>query len=94
MNGNAGDHPYTDIVVHGLEVYSATADALVREVAALADDRTRRELEDRLLREFNVHRTPDVDRLARVLTELRDRLKREAKERGFEVETKGQEHGD
>jgi hypothetical protein len=85
MNGKVGDHPYTDIVNHGREVYSVNADALVREIAALADDRTRRELADRLLREFNAYRDPNVDELERVLTVLRDRLKREAKQRGFEI---------
>ena len=85
MNGKVGDHPYTDIVHHGRTVYSAKADALIREVAALADDRTRRALEDRLMSEFNAHLDPDVDRLELVLTELRDRLKREAKERGLEI---------
>jgi hypothetical protein len=84
-NGKVGDHPYTDIVIHGREVYSAKADALIREVAALADDRTRRELADRLISEFNEYRNPDVGRLERVLTEMHDRLKREAQDRGFEV---------
>ena len=52
-NGKIGDHPYTDVVMHGREVYSAKADALIRELATLADERTRRELQDRLLSEFN-----------------------------------------
>lgn len=84
-SGKVGDHPYTDIVAHGLAVYSATADALIREIDALADDRTRRDLEDRLLRDFNRYREPQVVELERVLTELRDRLKREAVDRGFET---------
>jgi len=83
-NGKIGDHPYTDIMIHGRRVYSATADALVREIAALADDRTRRELADRLYSEFNEYSNPDVDKLERELTEMRDRLKTEARERGFE----------
>lgn len=83
-NGKVGDDPYTDIVVHGREVYSLRADALVREVAALADDRTQRELAGRLMGEFNERHNPDVQKLERVLTEIRDRLKREAQERGFE----------
>jgi hypothetical protein len=84
-NGKVGDHPYTDIMVHGREVYSARADALIREVAALADDRTRRELADRLMREFNAYQNPDVGMLERILTEMRDRLQRESRDRGFEV---------
>jgi hypothetical protein len=84
-NGKVGDHPYTDIVIHGREVYSANADALVREIADLADERTRRELQNRLFVEFNEFRNPDVAKLERILMELRDRLKREARNRGFEA---------
>jgi hypothetical protein len=84
-NGKVGDHPYTDIVIHGREVYSANADALVREIANLADERTRRELQNRLFVEFNEFRNPDVAKLERILIKLRDRLKREARNRGFEA---------
>ena len=84
-NGKTGDHPYTDVVIHGREVYSAKADALIRELATLADDGTRRALQDRLLSEFNEYHNPDVSRLERVLSEMRDRFKREARDRGFEV---------
>ena len=84
-NGKVGDHPYTDIVIHGRAVYSHVADALVREIASLSDDRTHRELQDRLMREFNEYHNPDVKKLERVLTEWRDRLKTEARGRGFEV---------
>lgn len=45
-NGSIGDHPYTDIVYHGLDIYSPCAAGLVREIAVLADERTRRELAD------------------------------------------------
>jgi hypothetical protein len=37
-NGKIGDHPYTDIVVHCRDVYSAAAAALVREIDRLADE--------------------------------------------------------
>jgi hypothetical protein len=84
-NGKPGDHPYTDIVIHRRDVYSPNADALVREIDALGDEKTRRELADRLLGEFNEYRNPDISVLERVLTEVRDRLKREAGDRGFEV---------
>jgi hypothetical protein len=84
-NGKVGDHPYTDIVIHRRDVYSATADALVREIATLADDRTRRELQNRLLFEFNELQNPDLAKLERILVELRDRLKQEARNRGFEA---------
>jgi hypothetical protein len=84
-NGKPGDHPYTDIVVHGLRVYSATADALVREIATLADEDTRRQLAARLFQRYNEHERPDVRALERELTQLRDRLRREAAEGGRET---------
>lgn len=41
MNGKRGEHPLTDILVHGLEVYGPEADELIREVSELS---SRREL--------------------------------------------------
>ena len=83
-NGKPGDHPFTDIVHHHRPVYSRAADDLVRELAKLADDKTRRELEDLLLSKYNEYGKPDVPELERVLTELRDKLLDEARARGFE----------
>jgi len=34
-NGTAGDHPITDIVIHGLAVFSPEVDALIAEIDAL-----------------------------------------------------------
>jgi hypothetical protein len=85
-NGKPGDHPYTDIVVHGRDVYSPLAAKLVREIATLADEKTRRQLGDLLFLEYNEFSRPDVPKLERELTELRDRLTREARERGFEID--------
>ncbi|MDP3768223.1 MAG: hypothetical protein Q8S13_09420 [Dehalococcoidia bacterium] len=85
-NGKPGDHPYTDIVIHQLLVYSPSADALVREIATLADERTRRELADLLFLRFNEYDRPNVAELERILTDLRDRLRREASERGWELD--------
>jgi hypothetical protein len=83
-NGKPGDHPFTDIVHHGRPIYSATADALVREIAKLADDKTRRHLEDLLMSKYNEYRNPNVPELERFLTGLRDRLLSDARVRGFE----------
>lgn len=83
-NGKIGDHPYTDIVNYRREVYSATASALVREIDRLADDRTRRDLADRLLTQYNEYGHPDVAALERELTSLRDRLRADAASRGWE----------
>jgi len=85
-NGKVGDHPFTDIVHHGRDLYSARAAGLVREIARLADDGTRRFLQDLLMRDFNEYDSPDIARLEKVLLELRDRLVQEAKERGYEVD--------
>ena len=84
-NGKPGDHPYTDIVHHGRDVYSKRAAALVREIAALIDDKGQNQLADLLFHEYNEYDKPDVAKLERVLTSMRDEAKRIAKERGFEV---------
>ena len=85
-NGKIGDHPLTDILVHQTVVYSEKATNLIREVVALADDKTKRALADRLIDEYNEYSNPDVDRLERELTALLDGLQKDAKDRGFEVE--------
>lgn len=85
MNGKPGDQPFTDIVVHGRQVYSEHAADLVREIAGLVDDKARRQLADWLFREYNVFESPNVVELERELTRMRDEARRAAKERGFEV---------
>ena len=84
-NGKPGDHPLTDILVHGLTVYSPTIDDLIREIVRLADDKEERRLGDMLLFEYSEYAHPDLEKLRGVLQEWRDRLVREAKERGFEA---------
>ena len=83
-NGRPGDHPYTDIVTHKQSVYSQAADDLVREIDALGDERTRRELADRLIRNYNELDRPDLAALETELTALRDRLREDAARRGWE----------
>ena len=82
-NGKVGDHPLTDIVHHGRSVYSECADSLVREIVELGG---RDEISDLLIREFNVFGKPDVPKLERVLTEIRDRRLQDARDRGWEVD--------
>ena len=84
-NGKPGDHPYTDIMIHGRDVYSKRATALVREIASLVDEKTARQLADLLYSEYNEFLKPDVAKLERVLTEMRDDAKRDARSRGFEM---------
>jgi len=81
-NGKPGDHPLTDIIIHGLAVYSPKADALVREIVQLGG---RKEIEDMLLTRYNTFLNPDVAELERVLTEVRDRLSQAVKDRGGDV---------
>ncbi|MFQ5850879.1 MAG: hypothetical protein ACE5JU_09860 [Candidatus Binatia bacterium] len=81
-NGKPGDHPLTDIVGHGLEVYSPLADSLVREIVKLGGED---EIADMLLTEYNTFFDPDVVKLERVLTGIRDRLLEQARSRGWEV---------
>jgi hypothetical protein len=87
-NGSPGDGPYTDIVVHGIDVYSSRASALVREIATLADDRTRRVTLELLFARYNPMLHPDVPALERELAQLRDSLLQDARDRGFEVPPK------
>ena len=84
-NGKPGDHPFTDIVNHGLDVYSSQVAKLVREIAKLASDQERRKLSDLLYQEYNEYSNPDIEELERVLTDLHDKLLRDARERGWEV---------
>lgn len=84
-NGKPGDHPFTDIVVHGLDVYSPQVAKLVREISKLASDTARREISDLLYTKYNEYSDPDVEELEQVLINMRDKLLREARERGFEV---------
>lgn len=70
-NGKTGDHPFTDIVVHRRRVYSERADALVREIDALGG---RERIVDVLWREFDEHKSPDIERLERFLLEVRQDL--------------------
>ena len=85
-NGKPGDHPFADIVIHGLPVYSDVADELVRDVARLADEPTRRQLADRLFAQYNELNSPDIAAIVLELTILRDQLRSNAAERGWEVE--------
>jgi hypothetical protein len=87
-NGKPGDHPMTDIVVHRRDVYSPAVSSLVREIAAMADDKTRRALGDLLFTKYNEYSRPNVAELELYLRDLRDQLASDAKQRGFEIPKK------
>lgn len=78
MNGKKGDHPLTDILVHNLRVFSETADNLIREICDLGG---RNELE----KQMDIFNPPKIAQMEKILRNLRDKLKKEAKEKGWEV---------
>ena len=82
-NGKPGDHPITDIMVHGLRVYSPEVDDLVRRIVQLGG---RSKLETMLCSEYSPSRDPDITRLRGELVRIRDQLSSESTERGWEVE--------
>ena len=98
-SGGPGDHPLTDLLLWDLTACGEPVDSLVRDVAALGGETvldappwlprlwdlwlhpTRSEHRDELLRD-----------LERDLVELRDRLRQDAQERGWEVTYAGLGH--
>jgi len=84
-NGKIGDHPLTDITIHGRVVYSERATQLIRHILSLADDATKRQLGDKLLVEYNEYDDPDVEKLEAELSEMYRALRADAEERGFEI---------
>jgi hypothetical protein len=59
MASPPGDHPLTDMLVHSLNIYPSLARDLVR-ISNSRRRKTRRELGDPLLREYNNYRKPDI----------------------------------
>lgn len=84
-NGKVGDHPFTDITIHGRVVYSERATQLIRQILSLADDATKRQLGSKLLLEYNDHYHPDVEKLEAELSKMYQLLRADVQERGFEV---------
>ena len=77
-NGKKGDHPLTDILIWKARGFSARADTLIAEIVKLGGQR-------QLEKTFNLLVPPPLPKFVDVLQETRDRLYREAKERGWEV---------
>jgi hypothetical protein len=48
VNGKAGDHPFTDIVLHGRQTISTEVTALVQEIYRFGDDELNRVVSDLL----------------------------------------------
>jgi hypothetical protein len=72
-NGKSGDAPFTDIIVHGHDVYSPLIASLVREIDGMADKHIRKELSD-LLWQGGWNNEEQIARLESVLTRMRDDL--------------------
>jgi len=71
-NGKPGDHPYTDVMVHGGSEYGEPVDGLVRELAALQGfDAVRDEVADLLLELSPAYR---ADERAALTREAQQRL--------------------
>ena len=89
-NGKPGDHPLTDITVWGLPTFSPYIDALVVEISGLAGVRELEELRTLL---WDAHRPSlppldnDLQGLEQQLQALRDRLRAEAIEKGWDIDS-------
>ncbi len=77
-NGKHGDHPLTDLLVHGLDVYSPEADALIRDIARFVALERLRALHDW------IHPGDPGDFVA-ALRRTRDGLVDDARRRGWDV---------
>ena len=80
-NGKPGDHPLTDILVHGLEVYGREADDLIRKIAELSSDR---ELNDWW--DDQIGWSCEPAELLRRAGARHEELLRRARERGWETD--------
>ena len=78
VNGKKGDNPLTDITLYQIPTFSPTADHLIAEIVRLGG-------KAKLDREFNLFAPPPLQDFEAALNIIRDRLYREAKERGWEV---------
>jgi hypothetical protein len=85
-NGKAGDHPLTDILNHELPVFSPKADALIVEISRLGDTQVMAALERRLASLYPIPTGADLVAFEAELKALRDRLRADAVERGWEVD--------
>ena len=79
-NGKPGDHPLTDLFVHGVSVFNPQVDALIREIAELGGRDALERYADELYRADNRYTaggatSGDLSNLERQLTEVRNTLR-------------------
>ncbi len=79
-NGKPGDHPLTDILWHGMEVYGPEADELIRKMSRLSSPRELREWWEQELAGQS-----DPAEIHRRMKEGYDSFVQRAKDRGWEV---------
>ena len=80
-NGKVGDHPLSDILIHGCRVYSKRADSLIRKIVNLGG---RDRIAKMLMVEFNDLMDPDIPRLEHVQSDIHAQLVADARVRGWE----------
>ncbi|PYV20945.1 MAG: hypothetical protein DMG24_21085 [Acidobacteria bacterium] len=78
MNGKKGDHPLTDILHWKTLRFSPAADALIAEIVRLGG-------QSELEKAFDLFSPPPLALFEDALRRMRNRLYKEAKERGWEV---------
>jgi hypothetical protein len=86
-NGKPGDHPLTDILHWNHEVFGRDADDLIREIVRLGgSEALERPPLDLVTLDPRYNRDVDLPALEGKLRELRDTLRANARERGWEVD--------
>jgi len=78
MNGKKGDDPILDIMHWKIPRFSPSADAMIAEIVHLGG-------RDELTRTFNLFQPPPIRQFEEALKELRDRIRKDRKERGWEL---------
>ncbi|MGE5530244.1 MAG: hypothetical protein ACM3X6_14050 [Patescibacteria group bacterium] len=78
MNGKPGDDPLLDILAYKRRVFSEQADALIIEIERLGGHKE--------LEKIDLLNPPDRKTLEERLVGIRDRLKKEAREGGWELD--------
>jgi hypothetical protein len=78
MNGTKGDDPILDIIHWKVRRFSEKADRLILEIVQLGG-------KEELRRTFDLFNPPPIESFEDCLEGIRDRLYRQAKERGWEV---------
>ena len=77
-NGKPGDHPLTDVLVHGADVFSPEVDRLIREIARIGGEKELDRLVDWLT-------PPALPQMRQDLQAAYDRLLKDAKARGWDT---------